>query len=385
MISQLLVVTGEASGDHHAAPVVQSLQKLQPDIEVFGMGGNALRDSGMSLTVDIAQSASVMGLTEVIGSLGSIISAYKTIVNEAKKRKPSHAILVDYPDFNLRLAKVLHRMGVRVIYFISPQIWAWRSGRIHTIQKYTDAVVPIFPFEEEYYRSRGVEAHYLGHPFSDRTPITGSRQQFFSTISVDPSKKVLALLPGSRKSELERLLEPMCKAYHLVKKQNPDIHAVLPQAPTISSEWLAQYSHLTRDMSIIEGQAPQLLHHSDAAIISSGTATVEAALEQIPFTAVYKLAPLTHFVAKKLITGISHFAMPNLIAERKIVKEFLQDEVTPDALAEEATRLLFDKAYAEKMKEALGEVRHKLEYRNTENNFGKTVAERVAHLITTIS
>ncbi len=372
---KIMVVAGEASGDSHAASVVKSLHEIYPNVKVFGMGGSKLRAVGMETTVDSEHSASVMGFTEVIGSFGKIVAAFTTLVRIAKERKPDVAIMLDYPDFNLRLIKRLHRLNIPVLYYISPQLWAWRPGRVKTVKKYVSKVATIFPFETDFYRLHQVDAEYVGHPFLEHEEVKTKRFEFFESINLDPTKPVVAMLPGSRKAEVQRLLPVMLEGVEEVQKSYPDCQAVVPIASTLDRSWVEEIAG-TRGgkVTFISEQSRELLAVADAAVIASGTATVEAALAEIPFTVIYKLSPLTYRIARLLVTGVKQFAMANLIAGKSVVKEFLQEEANAKNIGEELKKLLSDEGYVLQMKQELQEVRKALQTKKSDDVAAKRVA-----------
>ena len=358
---RLFVCAGEASSDHHAALLVESVRRLCPSIEVFGMGGSALRAAGAETVVDSETAASVMGLTELIGSLPKILGAFRTLVAECRQRRPDLAVLVDFPDFNLRLAKKLHHLGIPNYYYISPQLWAWRSGRVKIFQKYISKVATIFPFEEAFYREHGVDAEYVGHPYTDEVFPQVDRVAFLAAAGLDPSRPVIGLLPGSRSSEVERLLPPMLQGSAIYRRTHPEAQVLIPAAPTLGDEVFERLvGRADPGVAWIRGSAREVMTVARAAIVASGTTTVEAALAGVPFSVVYKLSPLTYFVARALVRGISHFAMVNLIAGEKVVEELLQGEVTPERLAFEIERLAHDEDVRREMLGKLSEVRRRL-------------------------
>ncbi len=374
-----MVVTGEVSGDHHAAQLVKVLQELAPGpIEIFGMGGSHLRLAGMETVIDSESEASVMGLLEVVSSLPRILKAFRKLVNEARKRKPAVAILLDFPDFNLRLAKKLKRLGIPVVYFITPQVWAWRRSRVRQIKKYVTKAAPIFPFEEGFLRQHGVNATYVGHPFLDRPPLEISREQFLLQNGLDTVRPVVALLPGSRHGEVSRLIEPMLLAFARLQNGRPGIQGIVPVAPTLSMDEFEQYAKQFPAVSFIRGHSREALMSADAAVVASGTATVEAALEGVPFVVVYKLAPVTYKIAKLIVRGVSNFGMVNLIAGKKIIPELLQSAVTPERIANELEKILGDEANAKRMRKSLELVHERLS--NTPLD-GNSSAERVGQLV----
>jgi len=374
---QILVVAGEVSGDHHGAGVVRAWRSADPSVQFFGMGGSYLRDAGMTQVIDSEKDASVMGFTEVLSKLGVIIRAFKRILREVDQRKPELAILIDYPDFNLRLAKALSRRGVKVLYYVSPQLWAWRRGRLALMKKHVSLIAPIFPFEEDFYREHDLDAKYVGHPFLDRPPLEINRAAFLKSLGLDSEQKVLALLPGSRIAELERLLVPMLGALRLLREETPGLQAVLPVAETLELARVRDLLDPGLHVSLIRGQSREVLAVADTALVASGTATVEAALSEVPFVVCYRLSALTYGMARLLVRGVKNFAMVNLIAGEQVVPELLQNEVCPERLAEEVRLLLYDQKSIDKQRAGLRRVRDILA---KVDHGEKTSAERVAML-----
>src|SRR5579864_4587548 len=324
-----LLSAGEASGDTYGSQLIESLCQQVPGSTVFGMGGEKMRASGAELLVH-ANEVAVVGLVEVARHLPDIRRRFKHLVAEAARRKPDAAILIDFPDFNLRLARELHRLGIPVFYFVSPQIWAWRTGRVEQIKKYVRKMIVIFPFEQEFYARHGVEVSYVGHPLAYVPPPQISREDFAEKHDLDPKKQWIALLPGSRKKELAFNIERMLFAAEGLQTEVGGFEFILPVASTLNKEWLLQ--RLYRDWAApiritLTDNARATLMHARAAVVASGTATVEAALSGTPFVVVYRLAPLTWLLGRRLVK-LDTFAMPNLIAGKKIVPELIQKEFT---------------------------------------------------------
>lgn len=372
---KIMIVAGEASGDEHAAAVLREIRRLLPDAQAFGMGSAGLKDAGMELIVDAKEAASVMGLTEVFSSLHRLYGAFRSLLRAAEERRPDLAVVVDFPDFNLRLAKRLQAKKIPVVYFISPQIWAWRRGRIHQIRKFIRKVIPIFPFEESFYQEHGVDAEYLGHPFLDKPPLTVSRDQVLKSWNLDPDRPVIALLPGSRKAEVERLLPPMLEAYQLHRQARPGTQAVIPAAPGVDLAWLYKQVEGIGDLAVVPGQCREALSTASVAVVASGTATLETALAAVPFVVVYRLSNFTFRLGKLLVRGVNHIAMPNLIGGKKIVEELLQDEANGRRIAEELEKIIGDPSRYKSIKEELLGLRGKLQLHNSD---GQAVAARVA-------
>jgi lipid-A-disaccharide synthase len=334
-INSVLLSAGEASGDNYGAQFIQSLRQLSSNAAFFGLGGEKMRAAGCELLVNASEVA-VVGLAEVATHLHAIYGRFRYIVNEAKRRRPDAAVLIDFPDFNLRLARQLHKLGIPVFYFVSPQVWAWRSGRVKEIQKYVSKMIVIFPFEQEFYRKHGVEVSYVGHPLAYVPEPRISREEFASHYSLDAAKPWIALLPGSRRKEVRMNLPAMLQAAATL---GDECEYVLPLASTLNRDWLlAQLPSATVPITITEN-ARATMTHSRAAVVASGTATVEAALSETPFVVVYRLSPLTWLLGRRLVK-LDTFAMPNLIAGRHIVTELIQHDFTPENVMRELRALL---------------------------------------------
>jgi lipid-A-disaccharide synthase len=371
-----LLSAGEASGDTYGAQLAQALNKLAPNSGFFGMGGEKMRSAGCELLIE-AKDVAVVGLVEVVKHLPDIRRRFHSLVAEAARRKPDAAVLIDFPDFNLRLARALHRLGIPVFYFVSPQIWAWRTSRVKQIQKYVRKMIVIFPFEQEFYRRHGVEVSYVGHPLAYADPPQISREEFAAQHKLDPNKQWIALLPGSRRKEAGLNLLPMLIAAELLQEKG-NFEFVLPVASTLSPElllesvqgqklrtWghpgaLSNASPGNRRVTIkFTKDARATLMHARAAVVASGTATVEAALSGTPFIVVYRLAPLTWFLGRRLVK-LDTFAMPNLIAGEKIVPELIQRDFTAENVVRELEAIIPDGPARTKMQNALKMVQDRL-------------------------
>ena len=367
---QFLLSAGEASGDTYGAQLIEALRGLSPDATFFGMGGEKMRASGCELLID-AKDIAVVGLVEVVKHLPDIRRRFKHLVAEAERRKPDAAILIDFPDFNLRLARELHRRGIPVFYFVSPQIWAWRTGRVKQIKKYVRKMIVIFPFEQAFYARHGVEVSYVGHPLAYDPPPRISRGEFATQHGLDPKKQWIALLPGSRRKEVRLNLPPMLRTTALLQKQG-DFEFVLPVASTLDPQWLAgQWTtyQLQPHSATAEADSLSAIHlstnaratlmHARAAVVASGTATVEAALSGTPFVVVYRLAPLTWLLGRRLVK-LDTFAMPNLIAGKKILPELIQKHFTAQNVVRELNAIIPDGPARRQMEAALKMVQQRL-------------------------
>jgi lipid-A-disaccharide synthase len=429
-----LLSAGEASGDTYGAQLAEALARLAPNSTFFGMGGEKMRAAGCELLID-AKDVAVVGLVEVVKHLPDIRRRFRHLVGEAARRKPDAAVLIDFPDFNLRLARELHWLGIPVFYFVSPQIWAWRTGRVKQIQKYVRKMIVIFPFEQEFYRRHGVEVSYVGHPLAYAEPPQVSREEFAAQHGLDPQKQWVAFLPGSRRKEVGLNLPPMVESAELLRKQG-QFEFVLPVASTLSEKWVGEEvkaqglkpqsketadaalkgrsstetqasstgrcstdarasftssasgtSNASGGSAIAVGVSPAIhltsnaratLMHARAAVVASGTATVEAALSGTPFVVVYRLAPLTWILGRRLVK-LSTFAMPNLIAGEKIVPELIQKDFTAANVVRELNAVIPEGPPRARMQDALKMVQQRLhDRRDAESPAMKAAREILA-------
>jgi len=352
----IFVSAGEPSGEMHAARLAAAL-RARTGAHIFGLGGPHMREAGVELLADSSQVA-VVGISEVVRRLPSVWKVYRQLVEEAARRKPDLAILVDFPDFNLRLARRLHRQGVRIVYFISPQVWAWRPQRVQLIRRLVSRVLCIFPFEEEFYQRADVPVNFVGHPLVDAVRPTMTREQFVERHHLDAKKPIVALLPGSRLAEIAHNLPGMLAACRLLEHDGK-YQFVLAAAQGIAKESLQEHARGGPALHIVEGATYDALAAADCAIVSSGTATVEAALLGAPMVVVYRVSATTAFIARRMVRT-PFFSMVNLIGGRRVVPEFIQEAFTPEAVAAEARRLLGSAEERETMRKDLAEVKRKL-------------------------
>jgi lipid-A-disaccharide synthase len=327
----LLVVAGEASGDRHAADVVAALKARRPELRFFGMGGDRLKAEGVEL-VHGSHEISVMGITEVLPKIPRILTVLKELAATARERKPAAAVLVDVPDFNLRLAKRLKALGVPVAWYISPMVWAWRPGRVKAIAARVDRMMCILPFEEDFYRGTGVAARYVGNPVIEQVPAAAEPAHFRRALGLPVEGRYLALLPGSRRSEIARILPALAGAARLI-----DAPVIVPIAPGLDREPIARAFEGVR-AHFVDGRAAEVVGASDVAVVASGTATLEAGLMRRPLVVVYRLAPVSYLVGRAMVK-LPHFSLVNLLAGRGVVPELLQGELTPEAIAKQVAEL----------------------------------------------
>ncbi len=370
---RILISAGEASGENYGAMLMAELRKLASrDIQFFGVGGEKMRAAGFETIVDSGKVAAV-GITEVVKHVATIYREFFRMVSVARERKPDIAVLIDFPDFNLRLAGKLHEMGVPVVYFVSPQLWAWKQRRIWRVKKFVDRMLVIFPFEQDYYRERGVNAEYLGHPLADLAPPQIPREAFAREYGLDPAKHWIALLPGSRRREVLLNVPVML---HAAEKLGDDYEYLVPVATTLSHEWMAQQTGSARVHLVSDARVA--LRHARASVVASGTATVEAALIGNPFIVVYRVSGMSYAIGKRLVK-VKNFGMVNLIAGREIVPELIQANFTAENVVKQLQKVIPDGPPRTEMIRELAGVQSKL--RQVAGASGETAIARAAQKV----
>jgi lipid-A-disaccharide synthase len=356
---KVMIVAGEASGDLHGSYLVRAMKEMAPSTSFYGIGGQKMRQVGVTLLADAADLA-VMGLVEVFSRLKFILGVMGALKRSLKTERPDLLILIDYPGFNLPLAKAAKKKGIKVFYYISPKVWAWRKGRIKTIRRVVDQMALILPFEEELYRKAGVRATFVGHPLLDEIKVEKTVEEIRTDLKLEAGKITVALLPGSREGEVRRLLPEMAQAAKILAQRFPAIQFVLPVAhtlpPDLISRILAQSGISIR---LVTGMTYEVLTISDAAIVASGTATLETALLVKPMVIVYKVSPLTYFLGK-MVVRVKHMGLANIIAGRTIIPELMQKDFSAGRVADEITLILEDCQIRDQMIKDLLEVRGRL-------------------------
>lgn len=353
---ELLVVAGEASGDLHGARLVSELRRLEPDLTVFGLGGDELRAAGLDPVAHSAE-ISVVGITEVLRILKRAREIFDLLLREVDRRRPAVAVLIDFPDFNLRLAAELKKRGVRVVYYVSPQVWAWRRGRIKTIAQVVDRMLVLFPFEVEFYQRHGVKVIHVGHPLVDEVPQLPSAWERGEDELSGPFR--LALLPGSRVSEIEALLPVMLAAVKRLAEDLP-VEVRLIRAPSVPRELLEEEIELSGlPVRIVSENRFAAVANSHLALCASGTATLEVGLLGTPMVMLYRLGRWTYLLAR-LMVRLPFVSLVNLVLEKKVIPELLQSDATPRRIAAEAEQILMDDGERERMRAGLAELRARL-------------------------
>jgi lipid-A-disaccharide synthase len=358
-VTRVLVSCGEASGDLLAAGVVQALRARSRDVQVQGLVGARCREVGVEALWDVAE-LSVMGIAEVLPKLRRILRLMDEMVVWAARERPEVALLVDAPDFNLRLAKRLKKLGIRVVYYVSPSVWAWRSGRARLLRRDVDELCCILPFEEAWHRARSVPARFVGHPLLEQDPPREHVASLRAALLSGGQGPLLALLPGSRRFEVTNLLPAMLGAAKRLAAELPSLEVALPLAPTVPRELVDRIgADAGFAPKVVEGRARELLQASDAALVASGTATLEAALARVPTVVAYRASLLTELVFN-LFVRAPFIALPNILAGREVVPELIQRAVRAEVLAERVRPLLSDTPERSRMVEGLTAVRASL-------------------------
>jgi lipid-A-disaccharide synthase len=334
---RILISAGEASGEMYGAQLIEALRRHDPTLEFFGVGGQRMRAAGCDTVID-AKDLAVVGITEILSHLPKIYGLFHRLIEEADRRRPDLAVVIDSPAFNWRVARQMKKRGIPVVYFVAPQFWAWRQGRVKLIRKYVDKALVIFPFEEQFYRERGVDATFVGHPSAELAIPNLPRSEYAAKYNLNPDKPWITLMPGSRRKEVGMILPTILESASLL---GPEYEYLLPVAPTLDRTFLRNALGGAR-VTLVDEALPAL-HHSRAAIVASGTATVEAAMMATPFVMVYRVTPLTYALGKPRIK-VPHFAMVNLIAGEKIVPELVQDNFTARNVVAELRKILPDGA-----------------------------------------
>jgi len=349
---------GEASGDLYAAALTRALKGIEPTVEVFGFGGPRLAAEGAALT-GTYDGLTVTGLVEALKVLPRSYQMLRRLVATARARKPDVFVAIDFPDFNFRLLPAMKRLGIPVVYYISPQLWAWRASRLKTIARYVDRMLVIFPFEVDLYRKAGVPVEFVGHPLNELIPPSRPRDVILREAGLDPRAPVVALLPGSRPNELEHILPTLVAAAIEIHRSVPRAQFLVARAPGLTDTQFAPLRALPQariPVGITAGATDEVLESADVVITASGTATVQTALHEKPMVIVYRVSPLTYAIGKRVVR-VSTYGMVNLIAGRRIVPELIQDDFTPTRVAAETIALLNDRALAERMRADLREMK----------------------------
>ncbi len=370
----ILVIAGETSGDMRGGPLLKQMKTMRPDLKFMGIGGDRMAEQGMEIFYHARQMA-FMGFFEVLRHYPFIRNVFYDLVNTVRIEKPAMVILIDYPGFNLRFARKMHDMGVPVLYYISPQVWAWGKERVRKMAKWIGRLLVIFPFEKVIYDKEGMDVHFVGHPLNDEAKPSENKGSFFKRFHLNTKHPVIGMLPGSREQEVEKLLPGILAAYKRLKKQIPNLQPVLGMAPTLSDTFYQQLLGKEK-ITCIRDETYNVMAHSDAVFVASGTATLETGLMGTPMVIVYKISPLSYLMGKYLVK-IKNIGLVNIVAGETVVPERIQDEVNGKSLAETMFPLLTDETVRNAIKAKLRSVREKL----GEKNASKRAAEKAVEYL----
>lgn len=354
----ILIIAGEASGDTHGAGLVRELRKKNSDLQFFGIGGDQMMKEGVK-TIRHVREMSFLGFSEVVKHLPFVRQVFREMVTLLKERNPSLVLLIDYPGFNLRFAKASKKHGIPVLYYISPQVWAWGRGRVKKIARRIDRMVVIFPFEEHIYREADVDVQFVGHPLKDVVRVKNLREEFFKEQGLDPSKPVVGLVPGSRSQEIRNLLPEMIKACNLLQEKIPNLQPILGFAPMLSNNVYEPFLKKDETIRTVRNKTYEVMAHSDVVMVASGTATLETAILGTPLVILYKMSHPSFLLGKALIR-VKHIGLVNIVAGEKIVPELIQGNVKADRIAEEVSSLLTNGERIKRMKKDLKLVSRRL-------------------------
>lgn len=356
-MKRVMLIAGEASGDLHAAKLAAGVLARRPDVEFFGIGGNEMRKAGVNVLIDSADLA-VVGLFEVLAHRKVIFGALNQMRDLLRTEPPDLLILTDYPDFNLRLAQTAKQLGIRVLYYISPQVWAWREGRVKTIRERVDMMAVVFPFEEKFYQKHQVPVRYVGHPLNEEVSASAERDTLLQEFGLDPAQKSVGLFPGSRQSEIRRLLPIILEAAATLKQKHPELQFLLPIASTLSVEniqpYLVDYQQL--DITMISDRSYDVMEACDAIVTVSGTVTLQIALLGKPMVIINKLAWLSYYIVKSMFK-LDYIGLCNIVANERLVPELIQRDARPDNIVSELEAMLFDEDYRNSIGKRLSKVK----------------------------
>jgi lipid-A-disaccharide synthase len=369
---RILISAGEASGEMYGAQLIEALRRRDRSLEFFGVGGQRMREAGCDTVVE-ASDLAVVGITEILSHLPKIYGLFQELIAEADRRRPDLAIVIDSPAFNWRVARQMKKRGIPVVYYVAPQFWAWRQGRVKLLRKYVTKALVIFPFEEKFYCDRGVDATFVGHPLADLAPPTVTRERYAAQYKLDPAKHWITIMPGSRTKEVSMNLPTMLDSVALI---GAGFELLLPVAPTLDRHPLEKATKGYR-ITLVPGALPAL-YHARAAIVASGTATVEAAMMSTPFVMVYRVSALTYTLGKPRIKA-PYFAMVNLIAGERVVPELVQDDFTAERVVSRIKEILPDGPARNAMLEGLARVKTRL--RSPDAGDPRSAAERSADAV----
>ena len=391
-MNTVMIIAGESSGELYGSLLATELKRQWPDLHIVGIGGSKMSEAGVEL---IARTSDAFGLMEAVSSLRRVRAAFSSAVSALRTYKPGVLVLIDYPDFNFRVGKLAKSLGIKILYYVSPQVWAWRKGRVKKIAGFVDRMAVILPFEEEIYRAAGVPCEFVGHPILEeigdvfekaenkRLTDVELRASFKAALGLDPNKPVLSLLPGSRPSELTRHIPLMVDVVRALKT-DPELHPrkdyqfCMPLAPNTDETKYGRFLEALRQEGVVinKGESVRTVALSDMAVVASGTATLQTALLEVPMVVIYKLSALSYHLGKRIL-DVKHISLVNILSGTEVVKELIQDRANPREIIEELKRIAFDTPYRDSMI---------LHYKKMKGPFsGKSTSKRVAEMVLEIA
>jgi lipid-A-disaccharide synthase len=358
-MKKVMIMAGEASGDLHGANLVREIRRQDPSIAFYGVGSRNMKNAGVHLLADASQ-ISVVGATEVITHLRPLCRVFNNLKRFLATDRPDLLILIDFPDFNIMLGKKAKKLGIPVLYYISPQVWAWRKGRVKTIAALVKAIIVVFPFEVALYKNAGADVRFVGHPLTDVVKSPYSQEEAKAQFGLAAGKRTIAILPGSRMKEITHLLPDMLRAADILNQRFQDIQFVLPVAPTLSESFIKSFSRNSPvPVTLVDGRVYDVLRASDAALVTSGTATLETGLMAVPMVIAYRVSGLSYLIGR-MIVDVDHIGLVNIVAGKRIVTELVQQAATPQNMADAMAVLLADQERYDKMKAELTGIRAQL-------------------------
>ncbi len=358
-MKKILIIAGEASGDLHGANLVREIRQQDCSIAFYGVGSRQMKEAGVQLLAD-ASEISVVGATEVLTHLRPIYQVFSRLRRFLDEDRPDLLILIDFPDFNIMLGKRAKKIGIPVLYYISPQVWAWRKNRINKIARLVKAMVVVFPFEVELYRRAGVDVRFVGHPLTDIVQSPYNQTEAKEQFGLDPAKRTIAILPGSRRTEILSLLPGMLSAADILNRRFNDVQYILPVAPTLSQDFIRSFiARSDVPVTLTDGRVYDVLRASDVALVTSGTATLETGLMAVPMVIVYRISAISYFIGS-LFINVDHVGLVNIVAGKRIVPELIQHEATPEKMANALETFLIDHDHYQNTCSQLSSIRSQL-------------------------
>ncbi len=358
-MKKIMIMAGEASGDLHGANLVREIRRQDQSIAFFGVGSRNMKEAGVQLLADASQ-ISVVGATEVLTHLRPLCRVFNRLKRFLGQERPDLLILIDFPDFNIMLGKKAKKLGIPVLYYISPQVWAWRRGRIKTITALVKAIVVVFPFEVALYKNAGANVRFVGHPLTDVVKSPYSQAEAKAQFGLAAGKRTIAVLPGSRKREIGYLLPDMLRAAQILNQRFRDLQFILPVAPTLTEDFLGPFIRNSPvPVTLVDGRVYDVLRASDAALVASGTATLETGLMAVPMVIAYRVSALSYFIGR-MIVNVEHIGLVNIVAGKRLVPELVQQEATPQNMADALSALIADRERYDRVKSELTGIRARL-------------------------